>query len=135
GPFLYEELNARTSQLVRQLNAWFAQVQAPLHVEACGSLFKVAYTRDVALGELLYTLLRLRGIHIWDARPCFLTTAHGDEDIAKIMLCFQEAVLELQQTGYYPAPSPSAGAAPASAMDIPCAAPRLGKDPSGHPAW
>ena len=92
-------------------------------------------TRDVQLGELLYTLLRLRGIHIWDARPCFLTTAHADEDIDKIMLCFQETVRELQEAGFYPAPMRSAIAAPAGLSGQPPPGARLGKDPSGHPAW
>ncbi len=133
GAALYEELNKRTTVLVRRLNDWFEQVEAPLKVESCGSLFKVAYTGDVPLGELLYTLLRLRGIHIWDARPCFLTTAHSDQDIDGIMLCFQEAVRELQQAGFYPAPIPSAPSTGPRQQPRPEA--RLGKDPSGRPAW
>ncbi len=108
GLALYEDLNSRTARLVRELNDWLRQVEAPIKLEACGSLFKVAATRDVPFGELLFTLLRLRGIHVWDARPCFLTTAHTDEDVAKIMLCFQESVRELQKAGFYPAPTEAA---------------------------
>jgi glutamate-1-semialdehyde aminotransferase len=129
GQALYDELNARTAGLVRQLNDWFAANGAPLKLESCGSLFKVVYTRDVPLGELLYTLLRLRGIHVWDARPCFLTTAHTDADVARVVLCFQEAVRELQDAGFYPAPA----AARPDAPPVPGA--RLGKDPDGRPAW
>ena len=71
----------------------------------------MVYTCDVPFGELLHTLLRLRGLHIWDARPCFLTTAHRDEDVARIVLCFQETVRELQDAGFYP--PPRAGEPPA----------------------
>ncbi len=107
GPALYEDLNARTARLVGTLNDWFAEVAAPLKLESCGSLFKVIVTQDVPLPELLQTLLRLRGIHIWDARPCFLTTAHTDADVDHIVARFQEAVRELQTAGFYPAPPPA----------------------------
>jgi len=130
GKALYDELNGRTSRLVSELNDWFVKVGAPLRVECCGSLFKIAATREVVLGELLYTLLRLRGIHIWDARPCFLTTAHGDEEVAQIVLCFQEAVRELQEAGFYPAAS-----RPVPSPKPPKPGARLGKAPDGRPAW
>ena len=121
---------------MRELNEWFAEVAAPLKLESCGSLFKVAYTREVPFGELLFTLLRLRGIHIWDARPCFLTTAHGDEEVAQIVLCFQEAVRELQEVGFYPARAVLAGEPPAPRGIGPLVpGARLGKGPDGQPAW
>jgi amino acid adenylation domain-containing protein len=137
GPRIYDELNARTASLVGRLNAWFQEVSAPLHLEHCGSLFKVAYTQEVPLPELLHTLLRLAGIHIWDARPCFLTTAHEQKDIDKVVLCFQHAVRELQEAGFYPQPAVSPGtAAAAMSSDLPpVAGARLGKDARGQPAW
>jgi len=135
GIALYEELNARTAKLVGQLNNVFEQAKAPLKIESCGSLFKVVYTQDVALGELLYTLLRLRGIHIWDARPCFLTMAHTDEDVAIIVLSFQETVREMQQAGFYPAPLNGESPTTSTGNLSPRVGARLGKDPNGLPAW
>ena len=132
SPALYETLNARTASLRARLNDWFGQARAPLKIEACGSLFKVAYTREVPFGELLYTLLRLRGIHIWDARPCFLTTAHTEEAIDGIMLCFQEAVRELQQAGFYSPAATAVSVASAGSLGQRYPAARLGKDPSGR---
>jgi glutamate-1-semialdehyde aminotransferase len=137
GPGLYDELNAKTGWLVERLNGWFQEVAAPLHLEHCGSMFKVGYTQDMPLPELLYALLRLSGIHIWDARPCFLTTAHEQKDIDKIVLCFQEAVRELQRAGFYPAcaePTDHAGKN-GSHPGPPMAGARLGKDERGQPAW
>ena len=135
GQSLYDDLNARTAHLVRTLNEWFVEVAAPLKLESCGSLFKVAYTRDVLFGELLYTLLRLRGIHIWDARPCFLTVAHRTEEVARIVLCFQEAVRELQDAGFYPAPAKPVPSPSRSNGAPPEPGARLGKDLGGRPAW
>jgi acyl transferase domain-containing protein len=137
GIRLYDDLNAQTAGLVARLNAHFAEVRAPLKLECCGSMFKVVYTSDVPFGELLYTLLRLRGLHIWDARPCFLTTAHQPADVEKIVLSFTEAVGELQEAGFYPEPSkPSRFALPAPADNgPPVPEARLGKDPQGQPGW
>lgn len=137
GMELYEQLNAKTARLVRQLNDWFTEVEAPLKLECCGSLFKVVYTTEVPFGELLHTLLRLHGIHIWDARPCFLTTAHQEADLEKIVLSFQEAVRELQEAGFYPQPTkPAGGPAKSNRADVPpVPGARLGKEPNGEPAW
>jgi glutamate-1-semialdehyde aminotransferase len=137
GISLYEELNAKAAGLVKRLNDWFAEVKAPLKLESCGSMFKVAYTRDLPFGELLHTLLRLGGIHIWDARPCFLTTAHEDADLDKIVLCFQGAVQELREAGFYPQPTkPASVSVQAQTGDLlPGPGARLGKDPRGQPGW
>lgn len=132
GPALQEALNARTARLVGRLNALFTETTAPLHLESCGSLMKLHATREVPFGEMLYTLLRLRGLHIWDARPCFLTTAHSDADVEQIVLCFSEAVAEMQAAGFYPA-APSARSAARGGPPVPGA--RLGKAANGQPAW
>jgi glutamate-1-semialdehyde aminotransferase len=134
GQRLYDDLNARAARLAGQLNSWFAEAAAPLRLESCGSLLKVAYTRDVPFGELHYTLLRLRGVHAWDARPCFLTTAHRDEDVARVVQALQEAVCELQAAGFYP-PPPTPVANPCRrSQAVPVAEARLGKDPPDRPA-
>ena len=44
--------------------------------------------------------MRDRGIHIREGFPCFLTTSHTDEDIAKIVLAFKESAIEMQEAGF-----------------------------------
>jgi glutamate-1-semialdehyde aminotransferase len=133
GPGLYEALNARAARLVHALNGFFGEAGAPLKLESCGSLMKLHYTEDVPYGELLYTLLRLNGVHAWDARPMFLTTAHTDEDIERIVAAFRASV-----AAFFPACG-LAVATPQAANpqggEAPVAGARLGKDPSGRPAW
>jgi acyl transferase domain-containing protein/glutamate-1-semialdehyde aminotransferase len=130
GPALYETLNARSGQLVRSLNELFVASGAPLHMESCASLMKLHFTSDVPYGELLYTLLRLHGVHAWDARPCFLTTAHCDDDVEHIIAAFRGATCEMAP--FFGAGGPEAEA-PQKMVQVPGA--RLGKDPSGRPAW
>ena len=44
-------------------------------------------------------LLRERGIHIQESFPCFLTTAHGEAEIERIVTAFDEAIAALQAVG------------------------------------
>ena len=52
---------------------------------------------DFKFSGLLYALLRYRGIHIWEGRPCFLSTAHTDEDVRKIVTAFHESIAEMSR--------------------------------------
>ena len=72
GPQLQENLNQRTDQMVTELNDFFLAEQAPLKIVNFGSLFKPKLTESLPFGELLFPWLRSKGIHVWDARPCFL---------------------------------------------------------------
>lgn len=56
---------------------------------------KVKIPQDIAFEELIYVILREKGIHAWDARPMFITTAHSDEDINAIIKAFKEAMDEM----------------------------------------
>ena len=39
--------------------------------------------------------MRDRGIHIREGFPCFLTTSHTDDDIAKIVQAFEDSIVEM----------------------------------------
>jgi glutamate-1-semialdehyde aminotransferase/acyl carrier protein len=134
GPRLQEALNEKTAQLAQELNAHFDEVGAPLHIKHFGSLWKTFFTTEQPLGELLFCYLRDKGIHIWDGFPCFLTIAHSDADVARIVQAFKESVAEMQEAGFLPErKAPAASVFDASAPPVPGA--RLGRDPSGNPAW
>jgi glutamate-1-semialdehyde aminotransferase len=158
GPELQRDVNQRTERLVRELNEHFDRVGAPVHIPHFGSLFKPHVDEDLPFGSLFFHALRRRGVHIWEGRPCFLTVAHDDEDVAFLSRAFRDATAEMQQGGFFPtkaatqtattnattpasrgaatttsaAPSASAGN-DAPAAPVPGA--RLGKDPDGKPAW
>ncbi len=115
------------------LNAQFQSAGAPLEIRSFASLWKTFVTGDHPFSDLLFYGLRDRGVHIYDGFPCFLTTAHGEADVAHVVEAFDEAVHELQEGGFL------AGRRIASAPLAPDRPPvpgaRLGRDRDGSPAW
>ena len=84
--------------------------------------------------DLLFAMMRNRGVHILDNFPCFMTTAHTAQDIAVIKTAFKEAVAELQEADFLPR-RVSAPALELDASRPPVPGARLGRDPDGRPAW
>ncbi|MBS0344143.1 MAG: hypothetical protein JSS56_26865 [Proteobacteria bacterium] len=78
-------------------------------------------------------MMRSRGVHILDNFPCFMTTAHTHEDIARIKQAFKESVAEMQEAEFLPRLARPETAMDASRPPVPNA--RLGRDPEGRPAW
>ncbi len=104
GPKLQESLNARTTAFVGTLNAHFEAVGVPIKLASFGSLFYFEFSPDWKWASLLFFHLRLKNVHIWEGRPCFLSTAHTDSDIALLVSAFQESVAEMQAAGLLPQP-------------------------------
>jgi amino acid adenylation domain-containing protein len=102
GPGLQEALTARTAAMVAEVNATMAELGAPFKLNTFASLWRNAFTEDLPYGDLLYAMLRDRGIHILDNFPCFLTTAHSDEDMRTIVRAYREAAVEMQEAGFFP---------------------------------
>ena len=134
GGKLQEGLNRRVAQLASELNAYCAEVGAPIEVRHFASVWKTFFLEDHPLQDLLFAMMRSRGVHILDNFPCFFTTAHSEADFQHIARAFKESVAELQACGFLPQSSATAR----TVMDpsrpaIPGA--RLGRDPEGRPAW
>ncbi len=66
------------------------------------SAWKTHWPENHPLQDLLFAAMRTRGIHILDNFPCFITTSHSDEDIARIATAFKESVAELQDMEFLP---------------------------------
>jgi amino acid adenylation domain-containing protein/non-ribosomal peptide synthase protein (TIGR01720 family) len=96
GPQLQAELGARTERMLGDLNAYFERHQVPVHLERFTSLWYPHFGPDVKWGSLLYAHLREKGVHIWEGRPCFLSTAHTAEDEQFIIRAFKRSVAEMQ---------------------------------------
>jgi len=149
GPALQQALNARTEHLAQTINKELAHLGLPFGVVHYGSLWKIKFQHDVPYGELLFTLMRERGIHIWDGFPCFLTTAHTAAEIGQIAAACLASVQELIVAGFFkatatatilasaPARPELLGAAGTSGQlsRPPVAGARLGRDQFGNPAW
>ena len=61
-----------------------------------------ASTEDHPLQDLLFAMMRDRGIHILDNFPCFLTTAHTRRRHRRHRQRFKESVREMQEAEFLP---------------------------------
>ena len=134
GAALQQRLNARTAAMAEELNAFSASVGAPVRIKHFASLWRTHFDEEHPLQDLLFAMMRSRGIHILDNFPCFFTTAHSEADFQAIAKAWKEAVLELQEAQLLP----RSVLTPLTVMDadkpiVPGA--RLGRDHEGRPAW
>jgi amino acid adenylation domain-containing protein len=134
GPELQERVTRATHDMVEDINAFCRTVGAPIVLKSFSSVWKVFFTEDHPLQDLLFAMMRNRGVHILDNFPCFFTTAHSAADIQIIKDAFKDAVREMQQSDFLP----SRQVAEDNVVDLakpPVPGAKLGKDDKGKPAW
>ena len=134
GPQLQERLNARTAAMADELSAFCREVGAPLEIRHFASLWRVSWLGDHPLQDLLFAMMRSRGVHILDNFPCFMTTAHSEADVQLIATAFKDSVRELQESDFLPRHKVRV-AMVFDAANPPVPGARLGKDAQGRPAW
>ena len=136
GPVLQQNLNSLTQYLADELNKICDKFNLPLYVPSFGSLWKIKFKEELPYGELLFTLLREKGIHIWDLFPCFLTEAHTKNDVDQIISKFGESVAELIESGFFPSNQTNIAKKELySFTEAPVPGARLGRDKDGNPGW
>ena len=106
GPELQRNLSQRTGEMVQRLNQIIEKNKVPTRIENFASIFYFSFPADVRFGSLFYYHLRAKGIHLLEGFPCFLTTAHTDADIERIVRAFEETVEEMQCGDVLPAALP-----------------------------
>jgi amino acid adenylation domain-containing protein len=92
GPELYEQLPKKTAALVARLNQHLERAGLDVRAETYSSWFFLNMAAAGRLGSLFYAHMRLRGVHVLEGYPCFLTTAHSDADLAAIETAFVESL-------------------------------------------
>ena len=136
GPALQEGLTAKTKRMADALNLICEQQHLPLFIAQFGSLWKIKYKEEMPYAELLFTLMREKGIHIWDGFPCFLTEAHSKEDVNKVIEKFEESVDELIAAEFLPSRGKDENKSQHRVQEKPpVTGARLGRDQDGNPAW
>ncbi|MFD2113529.1 amino acid adenylation domain-containing protein [Thiorhodococcus fuscus] len=94
---LQQTLARRTEAMCVQLDRIFEEAGVPVRMERFGSLFRFAFGPGM---EILNSHLLNGGIFVWEQRNCFLSTAHSDEDIAKIVEAARRGIAALQTAGW-----------------------------------
>ena len=141
GPELQKNLNDMTEALASELNNEFQNQNLPIEITYFGSLWRLKFLKDIPYSELLFVLLREKGIHIWDGFPCFLTLAYTEQDIKQIINAFKESIKEMTQVGFFHSElmthSLNSNYKKQSAIlnTPPKPNARLGIDEKGNPAW
>lgn len=102
GPDLQLRLTARTANMVARVNAAMEELGAPFKLVTFASWWRNVFTEDLPYADLIYVMLRDRGIHILDNFPCFLTTSHTDEDIDLIVAAYRDAAAEMIASEFFP---------------------------------
>lgn len=136
GPALQQKVSETTASLASSLNAFCEAHGAPIRVKHFASVWRIVFTEDHPYQDLLFAMMRSRGIHILDNFPCFMTTAHSEADVEAIRKAFCEAVLELQEDGFLPGKAPQKDSVSKyDPANPPVPGARLGRDASGKAAW
>jgi amino acid adenylation domain-containing protein len=142
GPALQQRLTDMTSCFADELNLEFRQKSLPMIINHFGSLWRLKFDEDVLYGELLFTLLRENGIHIWDGFPCFLTAVYKEEDLTQIINTFKKCLQIMVTAGFFKnnrSESNNVNHLELNCDGIiskpPVYGARLGRDQEGNPAW
>ncbi|KLT66997.1 type I polyketide synthase [Pedobacter sp. BMA] len=141
GPGLQEKLNDKGNFIAKALKREISARQLPITVVNYGSLWKLTFDQTIPFSELLFVIMREKGIHILDGFPCFLTEATTYQDIDKIITAFTASADEMIRAGFFPDQQQhlnqtyQSSAVVIDGMVPPVPGARLGKDQSGNPAW
>ncbi|MEL7019973.1 MAG: amino acid adenylation domain-containing protein [Bacteroidota bacterium] len=94
GTSLQLELNARMAQFATQLSELFLRLKAPLFIQSTSSIFIIKFVDKYPTNPLFYDILRFHGVNM-RARPCFLSTAHTDEDLAQTLQLVERTLRDM----------------------------------------
>lgn len=100
GPALQEQVNERTARMAAELNRYFDEEKVALQIDQFASLFIFRATDVEQDAALLFPHLRMRGVHIYEDYPCFLSEAHDDEDVAQIVSAVKDSIRALREGGF-----------------------------------
>lgn len=101
GSDLYGRVVDRTEALVAEIKADLALRGIADVVHGYKSWFATDFSSQDTLGALFYAQMRLNGVHIQDGYPCFLTTAHSEEDFRAIGKAFRDSLDAMQAVGIF----------------------------------
>lgn len=147
GKPLYEKLNAKTQRLVDEVNAHSKKLGSPFKLVTFGSLFKGKWETEPQYTELLFALMRNKGVHVMDGFPCFLTLAFTDADVDFVISKYKESLSELCELGIIPTEKSLQSAVGnlqikenghsqnGNGQQPPVPGAKLGKDQNGNAAW
>lgn len=98
-----KDLNRKTKELAEELNGFFTARRLPVTIDYFGSLFRFRFLNSYwgITEALFFLLLRMNGVETNIQGNCFLTTAHGEEDILTVIRGVQDSLVKLLDAGFF----------------------------------
>ncbi len=112
GPRMQIDMEERVGRLCRTLNGYFETIGVPIRLPHFSAYAVIEHAPDLKYASLLWYFLREKGVHVWEGRPLYFTTAHTDEDLDGVVTAFVGSVGEMQAAGFFPASSSEGAVAP-----------------------
>ncbi|WP_213992200.1 aminotransferase class III-fold pyridoxal phosphate-dependent enzyme [Sodalis sp. dw_96] len=94
GVELSQALAKKTDGLVARLNQLFRERRVPITACSFSSFFRLIHRENL---DLLYYNLLLRGIYIWEWRCWFLSAAHANSHLDRVVNAFRASLDELAE--------------------------------------
>lgn len=107
GPALQQQLNAQAEKFAGDLNAVLETYEVPLRWARFSSMLHLAPPPEWKFAGVLWAHWRLRGVHAWEGRPNFISTAHTAADLSRVVDAFRESVAEAVGAGFLPKTKPA----------------------------
>jgi len=98
-PTVADDLAERGERFGARLDAILKKWQVPFPLERFRSMFYLN-THGMTVGGMLHFHLRLRGVHLWENRPFFLSIAHTDADLEQVLAAFEASCAALAAGGF-----------------------------------
>ncbi len=99
GPKLQEELADRMRRLVTELNGELERNNVKTRFESYSSWCYANFATEDPLGGMLFAHMRLLGVNVLEGLPFYLTTAHTDADMSRVIRVFKESLEALRSVG------------------------------------
>ncbi|WP_179321073.1 polyketide synthase [Winogradskyella helgolandensis] len=139
GPELQDDLADKAERLATELNTYFKNHNLPIVINYFRSLWRIAFLEEIPYAELVFVILRSKGIHIMEGFPCYMTTAYTEGDVDQIINSIKESIEELIKVGILVSDintNVNRSQTKSSALNQPpVPGAKLGMDESGNPAW
>ncbi|MEM8772406.1 MAG: aminotransferase class III-fold pyridoxal phosphate-dependent enzyme [Pseudomonadota bacterium] len=99
GPSLQRRVNAMAERMANTLNALFRERGVNFFIAQFASQMFIRNEEQSELASLFFYHMRDRGVHMLEGFPIYMTAAHTEEDVDRIIAAAEASILEMQADG------------------------------------
>lgn len=99
GPALQERVSGVAAKFASELNRMFKSYKTNIEIAQFSSIMHLRNHEQSELAGLLHYHLRYNGVHIQEGFPCYMTDAHTEADVARVLRAFEDGVRSMSEAG------------------------------------